>query len=257
MIDCIILAAGYATRLYPLTRDTPKPLLPVAGKAIIDHLVEKAGAVPDLGEIIVVTNRRFVSHFTAWRDRRSDTRVPPDRIAIVDDGTTTNETRIGALADLALAVAHRQRHCTDSRPAIVLAGDNLFSFSLADFADFFQERNTDCITTHHQPERARLQRTGVVEVDGSWRVTGFQEKPRNPRSTWAVPPFYAYTGETLTERLPQFLAEGHDADAPGSWIPWLINRVPVHAFRFSGARYDIGNLESYAEVRRAYGEQID
>ena len=253
MIDCIILAAGYATRLYPLTKDTPKPLLPVAGKPIIDHLVEKADAVPDLGEVVVVTNRRFISHFNAWRAAHPR----GDGISVLDDGTTSNETRIGALADLALAAKYRHRVGTDSRPAIVLAGDNLFDFSLADFASFCRECDTDCITTHHQPERVRLQRTGVVEVDNNWRVTGFQEKPQEPRSTWAVPPFYRYTGETMAERLPRFLEGGHEADAPGSWIPWLIERVPVHAFRFSGARYDIGNLESYAEVRRAFGEQVD
>jgi glucose-1-phosphate thymidylyltransferase len=253
MTDCIILAAGYATRLYPLTRDTPKPLLPVAGKPIIDHLVEKATAVPDLGEIIVVTNRRFFSHFTAWRNAHPRAAA----ISIVDDGTTTNETRIGALADLALAAEHRRRNGTDARPASVLAGDNLFAFSLSEFVAFFRECGTDCITTHHQPDRARLQRTGVVEVDDAWRVIAFQEKPPEPRSTWAVPPFYAYTADTLREHLPQFLAAGHDADAPGSWIPGLIKPVPVHAFRFSEARYDIGNLESYAEVRRAFGEQVE
>ena len=161
------------------------------------------------------------------------------------------------MADLALAEEYRRQRGTASRPAIVLAGDNLFSFSLTDFAAFFQQCGSDCITTHHQPERARLQRTGVVEVDADWQVVAFQEKPREPRSTWAVPPFYAYTADTLAERLPQFLAEGHDADAPGSWIPWLLERAQVHAFRFSGARYDIGNLESYTEVRRAFGEEID
>jgi glucose-1-phosphate thymidylyltransferase len=248
-MECIILAAGYATRLYPVTENFPKPLLPVAGRSILDRLMDKALAVAELEGITVVTNARFFDHFDQWRSGRPE----ESRINLVDDGSTANENRIGALRDLALAVEAAQ----PAGPAIVLAGDNLFDFELTDFVDFFRSRETDCITTHRLEEKERLQRTGVVEVDNRWRVESFQEKPEEPRSHWAVPPFYLYKRETLLEDLPDFLAEGGEADAPGSFIPWLLRHKPVHAFPFHGERYDIGNLESYTAVRRAFGEESE
>lgn len=252
MIDCIILAAGYATRLYPLTRDIPKPLLPVAGRTILDRLVDKAMEVDSLGEILVVTNGRFYPQFDVWRSRHPQAH----RIILVNDGSTDNDNRLGALTDLALASEYRRGAAAD-RPALVLAGDNLFDFRLTDFAAFFQSKGTDCITTHHLPEVEQLQRTGVIEVDSFWRVSSFQEKPVHPRSQWAVPPFYLYTATTLRQDLTEFLRDGHDGDAPGSFIPWLLSRKPVHAFPFEGTRYDIGNLESYRQVRAAFGEDVE
>ncbi|MFW5976297.1 MAG: nucleotidyltransferase family protein [Alkalispirochaetaceae bacterium] len=248
-MECIILAAGYATRLYPLTKNVPKPLLPVAGRAILDRLLDKALAVEELEGITVVTNARFFDHFDRWRSGRPEA----SRISLVNDGSTANENRIGALRDLALAVESDQ----PTGPAIVLAGDNLFDFELTEFVDFFRTRETDCITTHRIEETARLQRTGVVEIDRAWRVKSFQEKPKEPRSHWAVPPFYLYRRETLVKDLPEFLAEGGDADAPGSLVPWLLARKPLHAFPFQGERYDIGNLESYTAARRAFGEDLE
>jgi glucose-1-phosphate thymidylyltransferase len=252
-IDCIILAAGYATRLYPLTRDIPKPLLPVAGRTILDRLVDKATEVDSLGEIIVVTNGRFYPQFDIWRAGHP----LADRIILVNDGSTDNDNRLGALMDLSLASEYRGGggHTTD-RPALVLAGDNLFDFALTDFVSFFRSKDTDCITTHHLPEVERLRRTGVVEVDSSWRVRSFQEKPAHPKSNWAVPPFYLYTPATLQTDLPAFLRDGHDGDAPGSFIPWLLARKAVHAFPFEGTRYDIGNMESYRQVRATFGEEL-
>ncbi|MFA7568092.1 MAG: nucleotidyltransferase family protein [Alkalispirochaeta sp.] len=261
--DCIILAAGYATRLYPLTRDIPKPLLPVAGRTILDRLIDKALHIPHLGRIIVVTNARFYPQFDLWRATRLPTTHtspehppvagPAPDIILLTDGSTDNDNRLGALGDLALAAEVRTSTTT---PAVVLAGDNLFDFNLADFVTFQKDKQTDCITTHHLAEVERLQRTGVVELDRSWRVTAFEEKPAAPRTTWAVPPFYLYTADTLTNDMPAFLQSGHDRDAPGSFIPWLLDRKPVHAFPFQGPRYDIGNLQSYREVRLAFGEDI-
>lgn len=248
-MESIILAAGYATRLYPLTENYPKPLLPVAGRSILDRLVDKAFALVELEQVAVVSNHRFFDHFDRWRHGRPE----KSRIRLVNDGSTTNENRIGALRDLALAVEAAQ----PAGPTIVLAGDNLFDFELTDFVDFFESRETDCITTHRLEEQERLQRTGVIEVDDRWRVRSFQEKPREPKSHWAVPPFYLYGRETLLESLPDFLTEGGEADAPGSFIPWLLGRKPIHAFPFEGERYDIGNLESYAAVRRTFGESLE
>jgi glucose-1-phosphate thymidylyltransferase len=248
-VTCIILAAGYATRLYPLTRDFPKPLLEVAGRSILDRIVDNALRVPRLDRIVVVTNARFASQFGEWRDRRFGAPAsPPPAVHIVDDGSTSNANRLGALADLHLAV----EQVDVNSDALVLAGDNLFDFELAEFAAFFREAAHDCITAHELSDVEQLRRTGVVELSDEDRVLHFAEKPAEPRSSWAVPPFYAYTRRTLRERLPAYLAQGGEGDAPGSFIPWLIQRIPVYAFRFEGARYDIGNRESYERVARLF-----
>lgn len=283
-MTCIVLAAGYATRLYPLTRDFPKPLLEVAGRSILDRVIDNALRVPELDRIVVVTNARFVGHFEAWRDRRfggggdgngrgttagggaagagraagapGGTRaaagggggLPAAAVTVVNDGSTANENRLGALADLHLAV---EREHVDS-DALVLAGDNLFEFELADFAAFYREMGADCITAHELSDVEQLRRTGVVELAEDGRVLEFAEKPAEPRSSWAVPPFYLYTRRTLRERLPAYLAQGGEGDAPGSFVPWLTRRAPVYAFRFEGARYDIGNRESYERVARIF-----
>jgi glucose-1-phosphate thymidylyltransferase len=254
----IILAAGYATRLYPLTRDFPKPLLEVAGRSILDRIVDNARRVSGMQRLVVVTNSRFASHFEAWRDARfgaggraaggraADSGGP--RVDIINDGSTSNANRIGALADLHLAV----EEADVDGDALVLAGDNLFDFELTDFAAFFRDAGCDCITAHELSDVEQLRRTGVAELSDDGRVLHFAEKPAEPRSTWAVPPFYAYTRRTLRERLPAFLRQGGEGDAPGSFLPWLIERAPVYAFRFEGARHDIGNRESYERVSRLF-----
>jgi len=248
VLDCVLLAAGYATRLYPLTRDMPKPLLPVAGRTILDRLVDNALGVPRLGRIAVAVNARFADRFEDWRRGRPEA----SRIVLVNDGSTDNDNRIGALNDLALAL----RTTGMAGPALVLAGDNLFEFPLADFARFHGERGADCITTHRQDSLPALRRTGVIEMEDDGRVTAFQEKPEHPRTRWAVPPLYLFTADTLGGDLPRYLSGGGDADAPGSFIPWLIGRKPVYAFRFDGPRYDIGTPESYRDVRLAFGEVL-
>ncbi len=243
-MTAIILAAGYATRLYPLTKDRPKPLLDVGGRTIIDRLVDGLAGVPAIDRCVVVTNARFFQHFLRWRSERLE------RIDIINDGTSSNESRLGALRDLALAV----KESGVEGPALVVAGDNIFDFAFAGLVRFFDQVKVDCITVHRLTDREALSRTGVVQMDPDDRVTGFAEKPTQPASTWAAPPLYVYTGETLNGRLPEFLA-GSDADAPGAFVPWLLERAPVAAYRIPGERYDIGNHESYAAACERFGNQ--
>ena len=238
-MKCILLEAGYATRLYPLTENLPKSLLPLGDGTLLDFLVRKIEPVEAVDRIVLVTNDRFYGHFSDWRAQHPHGK----EIVVLSDGTTTNENRIGALADLWLAVGAGGV----DEDVLVLAGDNLFDFSLTDFVDFFHRVGRDCITAHTLTDVAALRRTGVVEVDERDRVTGFEEKPQQPRSQLAVPPFYLFRRETLP-LIREYLAAGNNPDAPGNFIPWLIGRNEVYAYRFPGQRYDIGTLENYRQA---------
>lgn len=242
-MKCIILAAGYATRLYPLTENQPKPLLEVAGKSILDYAMEKIDRVTEIDEVIIVTNNKFANHFEEWKASSSYTKD----ITVVNDGTLTNDTRLGAIGDIQYVI--EQLNVQDN--LMVIAGDNLFDFELSDFAEFFYQKGTDCITTYHEDDYAQLQRAGVIEIDGKSRVLSFEEKPEKPRSSYCVPAFYLYKKETLPS-FNEYLLEGNNPDAPGHFVPYLIQQKSVHAFQFEGKRYDIGTLESYERVQEIF-----
>jgi glucose-1-phosphate thymidylyltransferase len=229
--------------MYPLTLNTPKPLLDVAGRTILDRIIDKLERTPGIDECIIVSNSKFVDHFQDWaRQRTARFGIP-----VLDDGSTDNDNRLGAVADIHFAV--KQHAITDD--LLVLAGDNLFDFELADFAAFFKKTGCDCITTHRLDDIEQLRRTGVIEVDDAWKVLSFEEKPAMPKTHLAVPPFYIYRKDTLP-LFENFLQEGQNADAPGNFIPWLLTRKPVTAFFFPGKRYDVGSLKSYEAVCKAF-----
>ncbi len=243
-MKAIILAAGYATRLYPLTKDKPKSLLEVGGRTILEHILIKISKVDAVDQVYIVTNSRFYEQFQIWVD---DYRYSLP-ITVLDDGTTDNENRLGAIADLQLAV-EREKINDD---LLALAGDNLFEFELSDFVAFFEAKQLDMITTHELGDPDQLRRTGVIEVEQDFQVISFEEKPETPQSNLAVPPFYIYRRETLP-LIGEYLREGQNPDAPGNFVPWLLGKKPVYAYKFEGRRYDIGTVESYREVCRIFG----
>lgn len=242
-MKAIVLAAGYATRLYPLTKDRPKPLLEVAGKTILDYIVEKMDKVTQIDEVIIVTNEKFTIHFEEWARSNSYSK----KITVVNDGTLTNDTRLGAIGDIQFVI--EQMGIEDD--LMVLAGDNLFDFELTDFTAYFNEVGTDCITAYHEENDDQLKRAGIAELDNDGKVLSFEEKPAQPKSSYCVPAFYLYQKDTLP-LFKQYLDEGYDSDAPGHFVPYLIKHKPVHAFLFDGRRYDIGNLESYERAQQIF-----
>jgi len=239
----LVLAAGYGTRLYPLTKNQPKPLLEVAGISILDHIVQKMERVDAMDEVIIVTNEKFSGHFEEWAKEADYSK----KLTVVNDGTTTNDNRLGAIGDIQFVIDDLDL----DDDLMVLAGDNLFDFELSAFAEYFEEVGTDTITAYAEENEAQLKRAGVVELDENSRVLSFEEKPEEPKSKFAVPAFYLYKKEILPE-FKHYLDEGYDADAPGHFIPYLIGKKPVHAFQFEGERYDIGTVESYERVQEIF-----
>lgn len=240
-MKCLILAAGYATRLYPLTENFPKPLLKVGDKTILDWLVDDIASGNAVDEFVVVSNHKFAGHFKDWAALR------PEKITVVDDGTSTNETRLGAVRDIQLAV---DTLAIDD-DLLVIAGDNVLDFSLLRFIGYAREKSASSIMRYYEASQARLRKCGVVEIADDDRVTGMAEKPENPRSHWCCPPFYFYVRKDIA-LLSEAIAEGCNVDAPGSFAAWLSSRSPVYAMEMPGQRYDIGNLDSYKAVQEEY-----
>lgn len=234
-MKAIILAAGYATRLYPLTENFPKPLLPVGGKPILDWLVEDLSSVVD--EFIVVTNHKFARHFQEWSAGKN--------VRVIDDGTESNETRLGAVKDIQLA----SKGIADD--VFVMAGDNVLDFSLVPFVRFAREKGTGCVMCHEENALPALQKTAVITVDEARRITSYEEKPREPKGNLAVPPFYYYRRGDL-DRIDEALSSGCGYDAPGSYAAWLSARTTMHAWLMPGKRHDIGDMKSYEAVRDSY-----
>ncbi len=257
-MKCLILAAGYATRLYPLTENFPKPLLKVGERTILDWLVDDIDTCGAVDEYIVISNHRFAHHFEAW------TATKPQRITILDDGTETNETRLGAVRDIELAIEASSKSSPKGKDLkspllqegtgeafLVIAGDNVLDFSLTHFIRYAQEKGTSCIMRYYEPSESKLLKCGVVTIDADDRVLRMTEKSPTPETHWACPPFYYYTAADA-HRVGQGIAAGCGTDAPGSFIAWLCEQVPVHAMEMPGRRYDVGNLQSYEEVQRTY-----
>lgn len=240
-MKCLILAAGYATRLYPLTENFPKPLLKVGDKTILDWLVDDIDLSGEVDEYIVISNHKFAHHFEEWAATK------PQNITVVDDGTSTNETRLGAVKDIQFAID--SLHLDDDM--LVIAGDNVLDFSLTKFVEYAKEKGTSAIMRYYEANGQKLLKTGVVTIDSDDRILLMTEKSPNPATHWCTPPFYFYTREDA--RLVQKgIESGCGTDAPGSYIAWLCTQTSVHAMEMPGSRYDIGNLASYEEVQRTY-----
>ncbi len=234
----LVLAAGFATRLRPLTDKTPKPLLDVAGKTILDRMLDDLEATDAIDEILLVTNQAHYAAFLAWRER--GTRKHSIPIQVVSDGATNNQTRLGAVRDLAFAVEHWNL----VGPLLVVAGDNLFDFRFESFLEDHTAKPRSLVLAYREDNPQKLGRAGVARLDSAGRILELVEKPSTPQGRWICPPVYLFESIALAE-LPTFLANAPDTDAPGNFIAWLASRKLVWAHRMQGARFDVGNLENY------------
>lgn len=240
-MKCLILAAGYATRLYPLTQNFPKPLLKIGKKSILDFLVDDIDTSGAVNEYIVISNHKYAYHFNEWAKSKVQ------KITVVDDGTDTNETRLGAVKDIQFAIDKLGLDCD----MLVIAGDNVLDFSLTKFIAYAKEKNTSCVMRYYEPEDKKLLKSGVVTVDDNDKILNMTEKSPEPATHWCCPPFYYYTREDAG-LVRRGIESGCGTDAPGSFIAWLCTETVVHAMEMPGKRYDIGDLESYEKVKSEY-----
>lgn len=243
----IILAAGYATRLYPLTENFPKPLLQIGKNTILGRLIDDIDKIPEVTEHIIVTNGRFAGIFEDWVNLGRTVAPGSKPVRVLSDGTVTNETRLGAVRDLILAI---EKYNIDD-DILVLAADNILDFSLRGFVEEFHKKGTSMIMCHHEPEIYKLQRTGVIEVDADMKVLQMQEKPEVPVSHWAVPPFYIYRKEDLP-LIKDAMSHGCGFDAPGNLAHYLTDASVLHAWPMPAGRFDIGSLDTYEEAKKKY-----
>ena len=241
----IVIAAGYATRLGELTRNFPKPLLKIGQTTILDRMLDDIDQIPDIDEHIIIINHKFVNHFSDWSKQAN----LKNKITIVDDGTETNETRLGAVCDLLFAM--EKLNINDDM--LVVAADNLLFFRFSEFTEFAKQKNTSCIMCHEQPSIEKLQRTGVVELDENFKVLGMEEKPQQPKSHWAVPPFYIYLKKDL-DLIRHAVENGCGKDAPGNLAHYMVEHTTMHAWPMSAGRFDIGSLDTYYLAVEKYGK---
>ncbi len=240
-MKCLILAAGYATRLYPLTENYPKPLLKVGNKPILNWLLDDITQTRMIDDIILVSNHKFADTFKRWAEGLDY------GVAVLDDGTETNETRLGAVKDISFAI----NTLGIDDDLLVIAGDNLNDFSFKDFIRYANEKGTSCIMRYFEPDISKLRKAGVIRIDDEDRILHMVEKPEVPESNWCTPPYYIYSRDDL-KLVDVGIRSGCGTDAPGSFIAWLSTVVPVHAYLMPGNRYDVGDLESYKEVQETF-----
>jgi glucose-1-phosphate thymidylyltransferase len=246
-MNALILAAGYATRLYPLTLDKPKPLLLVGGKPIIEWVVDSLVDVPNLETIYVVTNDKFASDFQAWSERYQS-RQPKFKFKIINDGSKSDEDKLGAIGDINFVVS---RENLTGGGLLIIAGDNLFTESLTDFVTCVKESEA-VVAVYDVGDIEAIKKYGNIAIDADGIITHFEEKPQKPRGTLAAIALYYYSPEVLS-LLTTYLAAGNNPDQPGRFVQWLYTRKPVKTFQIKGKWLDIGSKETLERAGQILG----
>ena len=228
-MKCIFLCAGYATRLFPLTENFPKALLKVGGRALLDYILDEVNSLDEVDEIYLVTNAKYTPHF---------------------DGTYTNDDRLGAIGDINFTI----EKCNINDDVLIIAGDNLFTFKLREFIDFYKAKNAPSVCVREETDINLLKRVGVAVLDDSNKILDFEEKPAEPKSKYAVYAEYIYPKEILPV-FKEYLAEGNSNDAPGNFVAYLYKKMPTYAYPFKGECYDVGTHDALAYVNEIYSKK--
>ncbi len=244
----IILAAGYATRLYPLTLTKPKPLLPVAGKPMVEHVLDSLAPISGIDRVYVVTNAKFAGAFQEWADHYRATKSKLD-FTVVNDGTTDDTNKLGAIGDINFVI--QTQNVDDD--LIVVAGDNLFSEKLGAFGELCRKKNAPVLALYDVGDLEQIKKYNAITLDGDGRITFFEEKPKNPASPLTGIALYYYPKETIP-LIRQYIAEGNNPDQPGRLVQWLYPRTPVYTSVVPGLWFDIGSKESLEEANTIFSK---
>ena len=239
----IILAAGYATRLHPLTKDTPKPLLEVAGKPIIEHIIEKIEEIKEIDEIFIVTNAKFYSNFEEWRKGHQSDK----KIKIINDKTTSNQGRLGSLGDVNFVI--EQENIKES--ILIVAGDNLFGFPLKGFVESHKKHNKSAVALYDVKDKELAKHYGIVGVNEENRMIDFEEKPKEPKSTLASTGIYIYPPHVLP-MLQDFVKKYKNSDKAGNFLEWLHKKETVYCYTSKRKWFDIGTLDQLEKARKEF-----
>jgi glucose-1-phosphate thymidylyltransferase len=242
----LVLAAGYGTRLYPLTLDRPKPLLEIGKRTILERLLKKLEAVSSCHEVFIVTNARFYLLIKEWLKGKSF-RFPVD---VIDDGTTSNEDRLGAIGDIDLVL--EKKKIQDD--ILIVAGDNLFEFDLSGFVSFALERKSFAVALYDVKDMALARRYGIVRLDAGRKVIDFQEKPEKPGSTLASTGVYYFPAGKIP-LFYKYMETNNLKDAPGNFVKWMSEKYTVFGYVFTEGWYDIGDEKSLRKADQEYTEK--
>lgn len=246
-MKAVLLCAGFATRLYPLTATQPKPLLPVAGEPILNYLVKQLETVSVLNQTVLVSNGKFYDSFVSWRKALNS----PLRMTLLNDGSTDNDSRLGAIRDLSLALDQAGYQ----EDILVLAGDNLFDAEFAPFVSFaLSKKPAVSVGVYDVKDRELAQKYGLVETDPSGKITAFFEKPKNPPTTLASTGIYFFPKETLA-LIGRYLETKNTPDAPGYYLSWLMGKTDLFAYTFPGTWFDIGDMTSYQKADQYFRKE--
>lgn len=245
-MKALILAAGYGTRLYPLTKDTPKPLLKIQDKPILEYILENIEKVKEIKDVYIISNARFFEKIAQWAENYN-TRL---KIKVIDDRTTTNENRLGAVRDIEFVVSREGIN----EDLLVIGGDNLFDLDLRRFLEFSLSKHPhSVICAYDVKDINKASLYGIVEADGKGRIISFEEKPQQPKSTLAAMAIYYFSAKTLN-LIFEYLSAGEKKDAPGFFIKWLSEKDEIFAYVFKGQWFDIGSKESYEQAQKVWNK---
>jgi glucose-1-phosphate thymidylyltransferase len=247
-MNVLILAAGYATRLYPLTKTKAKPLLEVAGKPMIEWVLDNLAGVPDIATVYVVTNAKFADDFRRWSDEYK-ARNPRLEFKIVNDGSTDDSNKRGAIGDISFVLSREDLANDD---LIVVAGDNLFSEPLTDFVAAARG-SAATLATYDVGDLEAIKKYANISVDSEGVITEFEEKPAKPKTTLAGIALYYYSREVIP-LFTTYLAAGNNPDQPGRFVQWLYTRKPVKAFQIRGTWFDIGSKETLEQANEIFAQ---
>jgi glucose-1-phosphate thymidylyltransferase len=242
-VKALILAAGYGTRLYQLTKSVPKPLLKVNGRPIVEYILEGIKIIPNIEEVYMVVNKKFYKKFEEW-ERDYESEKP---IRLINDGTTDDSNKLGAIRDIELVIREKG---IDSE-LLIIAGDNLFNFDLNEFYDFWKQKNSFCVGLFKVNDLSLICKYSNVKLDSENRITDFVEKPPKALSNLVAICLYIFprTGLYLVRK---YLEENNNPDTPGYFIQWLVKREKVYGYELNGKWLDIGDTNSYEKAKEEF-----